>query len=226
MGLDCVELVIEVEEHFGVTLTDQEVAGARTVGELQAILHQRLAGRRTSACQSLPWFLEVRRMAREAAGDPLLRIKPSTRVVDALGAAERRVLWSEMAHRCNMLPLKLTRPLWAKTLLVLFAIAAFSAGAAAAWIDGRYWPLGLLLAACTVAVSHLVTLPMRTTPPREAATFGHLTRRFVGLEAMTGSTTTVDQINGELREIIVEQLGVDADNVVPSARFVEDLNMQ
>ena len=226
MGLDAVELVIEVEEHFGVTLTDAEVGGVRTVGDLQAILHQRFAGSQTATCYSLPAFLEVRRMAREAAADPTQRVRPSTRVTDVLDASARRTLWRELGQRCNMWPLTLTRPMWMKWLLIGLAVAAFFAGNASVFIDGSYWPLGLLGAAFFVILSHLLTERFRVDPPRGAKTFGELAKRLAGLKAMASPPRSTEQIDDELRAIIVKQLGVDADEVIPTARFVEDLDMQ
>jgi acyl carrier protein len=45
MGLDIVEMVLEVEKHFGVSLPDEEMAQAPTVGALHGLVlkHLRLS---------------------------------------------------------------------------------------------------------------------------------------------------------------------------------------
>lgn len=42
MGLDGVELVMEVEDHFGITIQESKAERIRTVEELVALIHHRL----------------------------------------------------------------------------------------------------------------------------------------------------------------------------------------
>ena len=65
------------------------------------------------------------------------------------------------------------------------------------------------------------------TIPDESAskivTVGDLHLIIVRLLEAQGEEPDADQVFGQLKEIIVEQLGVKPDEVVPTARFVDDL---
>ncbi len=42
MGLDAVEIVMDVEDRFGITIQNAEAERVRTVGELVALIHDRI----------------------------------------------------------------------------------------------------------------------------------------------------------------------------------------
>ena len=50
MGLDGVEIVMDVEDHFGITIADGEAEQIRTVGELLALIQARLDAAAAATC--------------------------------------------------------------------------------------------------------------------------------------------------------------------------------
>ena len=76
MGLDGVELVMEVEDHFGITIQESTAEGFRTVGDLVSLIHERLTNAQRTYCASLPAFLKLRATIRESSGNGSLRIRP------------------------------------------------------------------------------------------------------------------------------------------------------
>ena len=95
--------------------------------------------------------------------------------------------------------------LWAAEILVLVLFATFGFGIAL----------------------NLLTIRFRTETPDGYDTFGDITKRIVGLKIATNPPENVDYENVFLivKRIVVEQLGVEFEEVVPEARFVEDLGV-
>ena len=53
MGLDGDELVMEVEAHFGITIQESTAERVRTVGDLVALVYERISVANASHCPSL-----------------------------------------------------------------------------------------------------------------------------------------------------------------------------
>src|SRR5262249_1515697 len=94
-------------------------------------------------------------------------------------------------------------------------------------IDFDSLPLPLFVGVIAMILLEVITARFRSVPPEGWATFGDLTRRCAGGEVATRNThlKTDEAILEEMRPILVNALGIDASEVVPSARFVEDLGM-
>ena len=60
MGLDGVELVIEIEGEFGITIPDSDASAMRTVNDLVTICIDRINAADTMACPYLTCFLRIR----------------------------------------------------------------------------------------------------------------------------------------------------------------------
>jgi acyl carrier protein len=228
MGLDGVELIMEVEDHFGITIADGEAEQMRTVGDLVALVRSRIEAAASSRCLALPGFLELRRVVREVRSDPTVRLKPSQPVIDRLSAPQRRRLWRRLPELLRTEPTPLRRPRAMRRILAAIAWALiFAAIAAAAAVDWAILPLTLLLAGGLVLLLDVSTAPLRVVPPDGWATFGEITRKIVGLKAAFKHRELPDEASvlAELEPIIVNVLGVDRRKVVPSARFVEDLGV-
>ena len=90
MGLDTVELVMAVEEEFGVAIANAEAATIRTVGDLYWVVQGKLErGESTSAAARAltpPELWErVASIVAHEAGVELGRVTPGARFLDDLG---------------------------------------------------------------------------------------------------------------------------------------------
>lgn len=228
MGLDAVELVMDVEDHFGISIQNSEAERVRSVGDLVVFVQSRIDAAHAAACPTLSSFLQLRSCAREIANDNRLRIRTSTRVVDALTRSERQRLWNRLHDLLGTAPPSLRRPPVMRKVLVFLVIAAIiSAIATAAAMDFAILPLTLALAAIITLVVHFLTVRFRVVPPDALTTFGAISKRIAGVTVATKQLhlRSFDEILDELKPIVAETLGVDASEVVPAARFIEDLGM-
>ncbi len=225
MGLDFVEVLTDVEEHFGVTIETERAFEVRTVGDLLDLVEARVERRETAGCLSLPWFLKLRRLTRETTQLPQLRLRPATKVVGALRPRDRKPMWRGLRRYFGASLRRLRRPKPIRAAIVLTAFSALILLLLGSWSEN------LMFAALPCAVLALSLFigsrPLKVVPPVGYETFGEITQRLVSLEAIaTGYPTKAgDMIFAELALIVSEQLGVDLKDVTPDARFVEDLGM-
>jgi acyl carrier protein len=226
--MDAVEIVMDVEDHFGITIQDAEANQIRTVGDLVALVHTRIAAAHRDVCPAIPAFLALRQVVRGAVGDASLRIRPSQRVASVLSSSQRRVLWKQLSEVMGSPPSGLRRPKLLRRLLVAMSCAVLLAALFSAWpINIALWPLTMFVGVGVIALLHFVTVPMRSVPPEGWTTFGEITARIIGLHAATKriDRCSPEAVLDELRPLLIQTLGVDATDIVPSARFVEDLGM-
>jgi len=228
MGLDAVELVMGVEDHFGISIQNSEAERVRSVGDLIALIQSRIDAAQAATCPTLSSFLQLRSCVREIANDDELRIRTGTRVVDVLTQSERQRLWKRLGDLLGSAPPGLRRPPAMRKLLLVLALAAIiSAIVSSAAIDFAILPLTFALAAIITLVLHFLTVPFRVVPPDALTTFGAISQRMSGVTVATKQLhlRSRDEILDELIPIVVETLGVDPSEVVPTARFIEDLGM-
>ena len=155
MGLDTVELVMDVEESFGIEIPDDDAQQIVTVGDLFEFVKSRAELAPAGTCLTAATFYDIRRGFQESGITE--RFGPSTPVVDIAPDRNRRSFWSKLSRNTKLRFPDLVRPSWIVILNVL------------------HGPMG----------------------PNDIWVI--------------------------LRELIVNQLGVDADEVTPTASFVKDL---
>jgi acyl carrier protein len=228
MGLDAVSLVMEVEDNFGISIQTNEAERIQIVGDLVSVVHSRIIAAQARHCPMLPAFLALRTTVRDVTGDSSLRIRPRHLVTESLTVSQRRELWRRLAKMLGSPPRALRRPPPLRALLTgVVILLVFLATVTALAIDVQILPVTLALAAIAVACLHISTVPFRFTPPDGWMTFGDITTKVVGATVATKNLhlRTTAEVLAELRPIIADVLGVDLDEVVSEARFIEDLGV-
>ena len=96
MGLERVELVLDLEQRLGIQLPDDQTFNARTVADLVAAI---IACEPTSTapCPTMQTFVRLRRELMDRAGIPRDKIRPRTRL-DKLFPAGKSKLWHKLAE--------------------------------------------------------------------------------------------------------------------------------
>lgn len=103
MGMEGVELVLRLEEEFGITLNLEDLPELETVGDLYALVEGRIAARETHRCQALKVFRELRAETRQILGDPQRKLRPRDQVVEVVPWWQRRELWRRLGRRFKTL---------------------------------------------------------------------------------------------------------------------------
>ncbi|MAI35725.1 MAG: acyl carrier protein [Rhodopirellula sp.] len=228
MGMDGVEIVMDVEQHFGISIQGSEAAQVRTVGDLVSLVHTRISFSRNQYCPHLAAFLTIRKATRAVCGDETLRIRPGDAVANILNARQRRELWTRLSDLLGTPPNSLRRPRLLRRLLAMMSsgllLLALSSAIVIKW---EILPLTIVLAGCVIASLYYSTTRFCCVPPDGWATFDAITNKLVSVSGATKMVhlRTDEDILNELRPLLGNVLGVHANAIVPSARFVEDLGM-
>jgi hypothetical protein len=97
MGLDTVELVMEIEDEFGISMPDADAALICSVGQLHAYVCQRLRPRSAPWCESARAFYHLRDVLTSRCDVPRAAVRPGARVAHLLGGPNR-ACWEGLAQ--------------------------------------------------------------------------------------------------------------------------------
>ena len=229
MGMELVELAIEVEETFGFTIPDEDAAALDTVGKLyDYILERRFEGKEQGCLTSVA-FYRLRRALMSVFGVARDDIRRSLDLAEII-PRRRRQRWSGLQAALGLRLPSLVRPAWvtaAATALALAlaigaptVLAAKSGDARAFWLVP--WMLGL-----AAYVFYRATKPLAVAFQSNSATVAGLTKSIVlrnyGAISDACQRANREEVWDTLRTLIAGQLGVRRDDVTKEASFVRDL---
>src|SRR5215475_15483600 len=93
MGLDAVELVMAVEEKFGISVTDEEATKTLTVGDLKRLVRAKLDVSDATGCLTQRAFHLIRKSATAEFGVPRRSLRPDTPLETVVPHSTRRESW-------------------------------------------------------------------------------------------------------------------------------------
>ncbi|MCX6923126.1 MAG: acyl carrier protein [Verrucomicrobia bacterium] len=235
MGLDAVEIVMEVETVFDIRLEDAEVEKASTPRDLLDLVMRKVALADIAGCLTQRAFNLLR--AALLLQLPLKRrdIAPNAPMADLVPKIQRRILLECLAAelRTPCMP-NLVRPKWLVNLLIVACIALGVATAVLIFRHGLSDHRGALfftaslIAVGTGFLARGATRACCVEFPPQAATVGDLSRWIVAhkmdLAPATPGKWTREQVAARIRDITIEQLGC-AETYREDASFVQDLGM-
>jgi acyl carrier protein len=223
MGLDTVELVMEVEEHFGIALRDEDAERIRTIGDLADAILSRIVAATALTCPSIPAFYALRSTLRQSLDEPQLRIRPTSLLSEIIPISKRRRCWSairslqpwrfpglELSHKACQLRLAAQ--------LVSMIVPLFL-------LPSEMWILSLAFGFLLCILVHVGMNRFRVEIPQTYQTVGDLVRSAISTVIATrkNDVTSREHVLSELLPIISKQFGVDQNKLQPQTRFNEDL---
>jgi acyl carrier protein len=232
MGLDSVEILIEVETAFGIKIPDSEAEKIITVGDFHNSVWRHLEGRHIEKCHSQALFYRLRSSlaSKKDIDHSQITLKTSPNSLWPLDN-RRREYDQFQQDLCLSLPdLILPNPwsdflLWTSILLVVgsliteFILINFFDFSAWIWL---YTLLAILL---IVAISELLN-PLRTrvaqTDMREF-TMQILKENYKAIAKDTG--TNRREMEAVINQIIADKVGLDLIEIEPGKRIADDLGV-
>lgn len=232
MGLDGVELIIAVEERFGIAILDEEASRVRTVGDLHELLMKKLTPAESRACLTSQAFQRMRRALVDHFGITREAVRPKALLEGLLPQSGRRKAWAQLAVRLGWQLPELRRPAALELGLAASCLAAVPAALVLGALDPASQPLawGIGLGALPFCwLGYRLTAPLAVHLPSSCATVGGAVRTAlshnfsrISQECRSWSQREVWQ---SLQIVIVDQIGCSVAEVRKDARFVEDLGI-
>lgn len=230
MGLDGVELVMRVEERFGVEIEDAEAGPVTTPGMLIDLVFSKLPATEVDRCCSQRAFYLLRRALGEQYGTARKEIRPETgirawfagedshnrwfRLQEQVGAKswpglELRPRDQELLKMAHLSVFFLSFTIFMAWLRNADAILlALMGGFAAVWISSK--------------LAEAWTAGFRRYPPARIK----ILRDLVPFVETSGQITwTRARAAAIISGIVIDQLGLEAQEYREEARFVEDLGL-
>ncbi len=235
MGLDGVELIMKVEKTFGINIPDQEAEKIITVGDLHDAVWKHLEGKyseASKACKSQALFYKLRQGVIETFQLSRQDFRPNMPMNDIFPEQNRKQVYNSFAQTYQLqLPnLELT-PSWA-SFLTYVGLASILGGLACSLIllfffDFTNWVLLIPVAGMVLTwiISTLLN-PMRThIAPASVRQF---TQQVFALNYATiidDKGVSRKEVEMVIDHIIIDVAGVEPEEVIPGARFTDDLGI-
>lgn len=232
MGLDSVELVMEVEDHFRVRLPDPECERVRTVADLAALVMARLP-QGESPCPTARHFRLLRSRAVEAAGVARGAFRPSAPLGAVFPLRGRRRRWAALGREELVVPGLVAPRAVTRVFLVATVIAVLAWAVVCAVV---FVPIGVF-ASVVLGFSTLLLVGgglafaygrCMLCFPAGCGTVADLVRRTmppVMPSAPGERSAAADAVMLRVRRLTARQLGLPLEQVRPESRFVEDLEI-
>jgi acyl carrier protein len=218
MGLDGVELVMAMEEGFGVTITDAEAQVCDTPAMVIDLIFGKLQASDERVCVSQRAFYLLRKGLTQTLGVRRRIVVLNSDVRSFTAGRSERQVWDDLkaAVQARSWP-ALARPIWLVAILWFLAIGMFFS-----LLTAFHWVVAGNGALVVAFVATWSTRPFRSCIP---ARFSHL-RSLVPFAVTSDAIAwTRDQVASLVKKLVIEQLGLREGQYREDAHFVKDLGM-
>jgi acyl carrier protein len=218
MGLDGVELVMALEEGFGVTITDADAEACVTPAIVIDLIFGKLRASDERVCVSQRAFHLLRKAMTRTLRIPRQSVALSADVRSFIAGRSERQVWNDLktAVQARSWP-ALARPTWLVASLWLLTIGTFCALLAAFhWVVAAVGALVVGFAATRSTRPFRLCIPARFSRVRSLVPFA------VTSDAIAW---TRDQVASLVQKLVIEQLGLREGQYREDAHFVKDLGM-
>ena len=226
MGLEGVELVMEVEDEFDVTIEDEIAPSLQTIGDLARYVTWQMRSKWPRVlCPTTKCFYEIRRLLREQLPVQRRDIRPSTRLNELIPCRLRGRILRSLSRRSFWVPELQPSRVMSWIGIVSALAAGVSVGVLSGLSAGILFGiiLGFITLYATWTVVYWITIPFTVCFPAGYETVGDLVRR------ATPNYDAQDEIDtnvlDHIRLIVSQQMGVPIEKLAAQTNFTHDLHI-
>ena len=237
MGLDLVELVLEVEKTFSITVDERGGPTIATAGDLHCYVLERLGPEDHADCLSNVVFYRLRRALTDTFGFDRARVRPETPVETLLPRKTRLDDWRRLGAALGLTLPALERPGWVyQVVLPAWVVGILTTVFLLVILvidrDGLFYNREPLLAAAVVGFVVAVGVEVATRPlerllPPGCESVRELVEALVSLNFARLSSEqrrwNRDDVWTAVRGIVARVFQLPPEEVTETTRFVQDL---
>jgi acyl carrier protein len=232
MGLDSVEILVNVENAFGITISNYEAEKIYTVGDIHNIVWRNIQGRQSMRCKSQQLFYKLRYILINRYKVPRETIELDASLNNIFPQKNRRLKYHKLQKELQLKLPQLALPAaWARTLVVTSVILIPGALAVTLVLIYGYhrtrWlyllpALGLL---ATVFISNILDAVRTEFRPETVKDY---TKEVLSLNygtLMQDKHIDRKEMEGLINNIIAETIGIDLREISPEKSLAYDLGI-
>jgi len=225
MGLAIVELIMDFEETFGVELKDEEVIESVTPRMIGDVIFSKLKATDESICQSQRAFYILRKAFVKLFNIERKSITPDMRFRDLIPKSQEKEVWEQLKVdiTARSWP-ELTLPLWMSRLLIAAGLAILSMIVYAvirSSVLGCFG--GVIITVVFLRITNKFAPPYRKNIQSRFKTIRDLIPYAITSDRIKW---TREQVSAQVKQIVIEELGLRESEYTEDSRFVEDLGMK
>jgi acyl carrier protein len=240
MGLDGVELLMELEETFNFQISDDEAGAVRTAGDLYRLVLSRLRRKTSERCVSSAAFYRLRRALASVLGVPRSGVRLDRPFEEFVPVASRHADWKRLqeAMVLRLPPLYHPRHL-VHGLVVLSGVLALAAAQVVGLWPLRAFsslldlPIGIISVACLfllfLGVGLRLTEPWAVGVPPSCATVRGTAQTLADLNygKLAKQVGALDEAEvwRIVRDRVADATGAAPEKVTEDAQLVKDLGL-
>jgi hypothetical protein len=232
MGLDAVEVVMGVEDEFGISIPDDRYSELKTVGDLCRFVAEEKGWVFRLGCQSPRVFCAIRR-GLMSLGVTRQSVQLDT-AMDQLLPHPRRAAWHRLGRECGLrlpplrCPIEILVTVWSVPTLCL-ALMALLATNERGWVNwpDQHWfaaTLGLIVSSAAAAV---VTWYCSDGVPAHCRTVAESVRTILRTYSfpLDDDPNVIDEqhVFERVRRVVSDTLNMPSELISVHSRFIEDL---
>jgi acyl carrier protein len=236
MGLDAVELVMALEEEFGISIDDRSAEHMTTPRHVIEFIMARAGTENGPRCLSMKAFHRLRGAMTNSLRVQRKMVRREMKLESLLPWRDRLMQWERLRDAVEMTVWpRLVRPRAVVYVIATLALATFGICWWAQLVVHPNGPRAAFMAASIIVgsgvgyVCNAATRSLKLAIPFEQNTVEKLVRFMAlysgGLGDPRVSRWTRGQIAERVRQITIEQLGINQSQYDEDARFIEDLGM-
>jgi acyl carrier protein len=232
MGLDSVEILVNVENAFGITISNYEAEKITTVGDIHNVVWRNVQGRQSMRCRSQQLFYKLRYLLINKFQVPRDAIELDASLNEIFPKKNRRIKYFRLQKELQLKLPELVLPAgWNRFLIVtgftlipgLLALAlVLMYGYGYTWWLYLLPGLGII---STVFISNILDAVRTEFKPDILKGFTQTVLAFNYGTLMTDKGVNRDEMEIIINNIIAETGGLDLHEVSPEKSLTNDLGL-
>ena len=223
MGLDYIELIVEIEKKFEISINESEIYHADTVGKLAEVVYKRLKKDAYDPCTTQKGFYILRQHLIFEYKLSRSEVKPDTKLNDIVPKRRRLKMWRSLIKAITNDPnnIELELSLWPKFIFLYFcpllvlALILYLLPWEASW-------QAILAAFTTSWIFSWLLTPLRNKIPDNCSTvkdlIPYITTRGI-------KVWEKDEVYEEIKNLIAEMFYINPVLITPDSHIIDDLGL-